>query len=501
MKFLRLPDILLSTLFEDDDIIAIDKAYGLNAHTNDSKIEHSEAIQDGLIEIYEKQRECKLHIIHRLDQTTTGVMIFGKSVASAKKYAEYFFNRQVKKTYLFITQNKSEKKSYTINQQIIHKAKELEAETSFKFVKKSKNYELWQANPHTGRNHQIRIHSQAAGISILGDIKYEGHPYAFLCLHNQRIEFPNGVVILSKPPAYFEDLNLLEDSTLAQIFFDADRRERLFAKASRDQCFRLGHKDSVYTLDQFGETLVLTWLKETWTEREAKAFSTFAQIKNKRLIVQNLPEKAVNWVAKEGKIKNEISSDVPGLLLNQRLQRNWVLNHCENKSVLNLFASTCTYSVAAALGKASQVTSVEMNKKALNIGRKNFELNDLNGESYKFLCRDSVTFLSQSIRKKNLYDLIICDAPTFFRREKGVFRIANDLENLLENCLECLSDKGELLFSTSFEGLNIDDIRNAVMRVQKKMGLNNLEMNCILPALDFETTSNSFLFAVSRVRF
>jgi len=147
MKFIRLPDYLLSTLFEDDDIIAIDKPYGFNAHTNDSKLEHSDAIEDGLIEIYEKQRRSKLHIIHRLDQTTTGVMIFGKSAESAKKYAEYFFNRQVKKTYLFITQNKSQKKSALINQPIIHKAKELQAETGFQFIKKSENYELWQAFP------------------------------------------------------------------------------------------------------------------------------------------------------------------------------------------------------------------------------------------------------------------------------------------------------------------------------------------------------------------
>jgi len=91
MKFLRLPDPLLSVLFEDSDIIAIDKPYGFNAHTNDSKVEHSDYIQDGLIEIYEKQLNCKLHIIHRLDQTTTGVMIFGKSVESAKKICRLFF--------------------------------------------------------------------------------------------------------------------------------------------------------------------------------------------------------------------------------------------------------------------------------------------------------------------------------------------------------------------------------------------------------------------------
>lgn len=486
MKFLRLPDILLSTLFEDDDIIAINKPYGFNAHTNDSKIEYSDDIQDGLIEIYEKQRGGKLHIIHRLDQTTTGVMIFGKSVDSAKKYAEYFFNRQVKKTYLFITKHKSEKKSYLINKQIIHKAKELDAETELSFIKKTGAYELWQANPHTGRNHQIRIHSQAAGISILGDSKYDGHNYPFLCLHNARIEFPNGVVILSKPPAYFEDLSLLDNAVSAQMYFEADRRERLFGQAGRNQCYRLGHKDSVFTIDQFGETLVLTPHKERWTDTDMKVAEAFAQSKEKKLIVQKAEANAANWLVDEGHIHYEINGDSPGLALNQRLHRHRVLNEAQGKSVLSLFSSTCTYAVVAAKGQAAQVTAVEMNKKALERGRKNFELNQISGEAFKFLLRDSLTFLEQTKNKKLTYDLIICDTPTFFRREKGVFKVETDLQKLIQSCLECLAEKGELMLSVSSPSLYIDDIRQLILKVQKDLKLAKLEVACLLPALDFE---------------
>lgn len=501
MKFLRLPDYLLSTLFEDDDIIAIDKPYGLNAHTNDSKIEHSDAIEDGLIEIYEKQRGSKLHIIHRLDQTTTGVMIFGKSAESAKKYAEYFFNRQVKKTYLFITQYKSEKKSAHINQPIIHKAKELQAETSFEFVKESKKHQLWQAFPHTGRNHQIRIHSQALGLSILGDVKYEGHPYPFLCLHNKRIEFPNGVVLLSKPPAYFEDLTLLEDPSLAKLFFETDRRQRLFAQTGHDQSFRLAYQESVFSLDQFGDKLLLTWSKHGREEMNKNVFSNFATRYGKPLLEQKLAEDQSMWTTCEGNIKIEIESDFPGLALNQRLHRNWVFNHSQNKSVLNLFASTCTYAAAAVLGGAAKVTCVEMSKKALNRARRNFELNELKTENTQFLCRDSLTFLKQSLQKKLTYDLILCEVPSFFRREKGVFRIENDLEDLLQNCIQSLNAEGMFLISIHFDGLFIDDIRKIVLNIQKKLNLKQLEMNCILPSLDFElpgekTHLKSFLIRI-----
>ncbi|RYZ82895.1 MAG: hypothetical protein EOP06_20935, partial [Proteobacteria bacterium] len=87
MNFLRLPDPLLSILFENEEIIAVDKPYGISAHTNESKAEHGQFVQDALIEIYEKQLEIPLHIVHRLDQTTTGVMIFAKSSEAAKVYA------------------------------------------------------------------------------------------------------------------------------------------------------------------------------------------------------------------------------------------------------------------------------------------------------------------------------------------------------------------------------------------------------------------------------
>jgi 23S rRNA (cytosine1962-C5)-methyltransferase len=502
MKFLRLPDPLLSVLFEDEDIIAIDKPYGFNAHTNDSKIEHSQYIQDGLIEIYEKQLGRKLHIIHRLDQTTTGVMIFGKSVESAKKYAEFFFNRQVKKTYWFITKSKSKAKNFLINKTIVHKAKDLDAETDLVFLKSSPHFELWQANPHTGRNHQIRIHAEEAGIPILGDAKYNGATYAFLCLHNHRIEFPNGVVILSEPPVYFKNLNYLEDAGLARLFFEADRRLRLFSSAEANQCYRLVHAKnnsahSNFTVDNFGANLVLNY-KDTFTDSDANRFAIFAKHLKKPIVYK---PQAVHWVAQENKMAYHIrtnSGQAVGLLLNQRLQRNWVLNNSKEKSVLNLYAYTSTYSLAAALGGAKEVISVEASKNSLNWGRENFELNKVNHENLKFLLRDSLTFIEQCHSKNNKFDLIICDAPSFMRREKGFFKIEDDIEALLGACLKCLNQNGQLLFSTNYDNFFIDDIRNIILKVQKSLKIEKLEISCILPALDFElpdekTNLKSFL--------
>jgi 23S rRNA (cytosine1962-C5)-methyltransferase len=509
MNFLRLNDYLLSVLFEDEDIIAIDKPYGFNAHTNDSKIEHSEFIQDGLIEIFEKQLKRKLHIVHRLDQTTTGVMIFGKSTEAAKKYADYFFNRQVKKTYLFITKSKSVKSYFLIDIPILHKAKELEAKTELSLIKNSKDFELWRAKPFTGRNHQIRIHAKIAEIPILGDSKYGGSKFPFLCLHNYQIEFPNGIVITSTPPPYFENLSLLESFVLTKALFERDRRLRLFSSAKEDQCFRLAHTinnntDSGFIIDQLGKVLALSWYKEIWSDLDFKKFSFFSTLVNKPIFVRLMTNKKTfyiypegftadpppsSWVAHENLIRYEIRTDLGsslGLFLNQRLQRHWVYNHSINKSVLNLFSHTGSYSLAAACGHALKVTSVESNKNFLNWSKKNFELNGIDSDKIICLYRDRLSFLVHCRSKTIRDDLIICDAPSFLRREKAIFKIETGITGLIQNCIECLNPKGELLFSSNCDSFYIDDIRKIILKVQSVLNLKNLEIHCILPSLDFE---------------
>jgi 23S rRNA (cytosine1962-C5)-methyltransferase len=488
MNFLRLSDYLISTLFEDDDIVAIDKPYGINTHTNDSKIEHSEFIQDGLIEMLEKLLGRKLYIIHRLDQTTSGVIVFGKSPEGAKKYSEFFFNRQVKKTYWFVTAKSSAQPEFEIDQAIIHKGKELEASTQFQLLKRAESFELWAAKPWTGRNHQIRIHAKAGGISILGDDLYEGAPYPFLFLHNHRIEFPNGVTIVSEPPVYFQDLALLKDKPLSLALFECDRRKRLFS-TQNEESFRLVHSED-FSLDQYGPELILNSHKDSWSEADDKRFNRLATVLDRRITFRapNLPVPELRWTAKENDLLFECRANngpYAGVFLNQRLQRHWVRQNAKGKAVLNLFAQNCGFGVAAAKGGAGTVTSVEANTKALNWGKRNFELNSVDLATCKFLCRDSLVFAKQVLKQESKFDLVICDTPSFYRGEKGIFKIEKDLEGLLENCLTLLKPDGQLLFSTAYEGFFIDDLRQLILKVQKTLQL-NLKISCIQSALDFE---------------
>lgn len=459
MKNLRLFDPLLSTLFENEDIVAIDKPCGFNAHTNDSKSEFEDQITEGLIEIYEKNFGIKLHVIHRLDQTTTGVMIFGKTTEATKKYADFFLNRETQKIYQFITKSKSQKDQFTVDKKIIHKARELEAFTEFKILKRAGDFELWMAKPLTGRNHQIRIHAASMGIPILGDATYGGAQNPFICLHNCEISFPNGITLKSKPPTHFEDFNLFKNLFLLKLSFEADRRFRLFRKEHLDsEAFRLVHSkftDDI-TLDQQGNRLWVHWHKKEVSTSEHQVVSELAEKLSLRIQEDNAP------------------------LTEFRQLHSWAQSNSGGKKVLNLFHSLNGFSLKAAKGKALQVTTVDASKSRLNLCREKFIEAQLDTTPHLFYFRDSLTFLEQCKNKQTKFDLIVCEAPSFFRRDKGIFKIEKDLNSLIESCLSSLSNKGTLLFLSQSLELHVDTVRRSLLAHK------NLELSRVLPPVDFE---------------
>ncbi len=457
MKNLRLFDPLLSVLYEDSDIVAIDKPYGFNAHTNDSKSDFEDQITEGLIEIYEKNLKTSLHVIHRLDQTTTGVMIFGKSPESTKKYADFFLNREAKKTYQFITKSKTQQDQFRVDKKIIHKARELESFTEFQVLKRTQDFELWMAKPMTGRNHQIRIHAASVGMPILGDTLYGGALHPFICLHHSEIRFPNGILLKSEPPLYFENFDLFKDLFLANLLFETDRRRRLFKAINPlKDSFRLVHNkfNEGITIDFVSSELLVQWYKREVSLNETQSLQEYSQIQ--KLPLANADKPAVTRF---------------------RLLHDFVKSKTENKKVLNLFNASNGFSLKATQGKAQQVTTVDANKSRLNDCRDEFLES---ATQHLFYLRDSLTFLNQCETKKINYDFIICEAPAFFKREKTHFKIEKDLNRLIDSCIHCLTPQGSLLFLTQSSGLHVDTVRRSLSRHK------NLEISRVLPSVDFE---------------
>ena len=145
-----------------------------------------------------------------------------------------------------------------------------------------------------------------------------------------------------------------------------------------------------------------------------------------------------------------------GLYLDQRENRARVRALAEGKDVLNLFAYTCGFSVAAAAGSARHTVSVDISTRHLEWGKENFACNNLDLTDHLFICSEALDYFKRARRQERSFDLIILDPPTFARarKSKATFQIERDLPHLLSEALTVLRPEGMLLLSTNYRKLN-----------------------------------------------
>lgn len=146
-----------------------------------------------------------------------------------------------------------------------------------------------------------------------------------------------------------------------------------------------------------------------------------------------------------------------GLFLDMANGRRWVRQHAQGKKVLNLFAYTCGFSVAALLGGADEVVNMDMSKGALSIGKQNHVLNDL-PQGARYLGHDIFKSWGK-LTKLGPYDLIVADPPS---NQKGSFVATKDYERLLKRLPSLLATNGEVLLCLNAPELGCDFLMQQV---------------------------------------
>jgi len=142
-----------------------------------------------------------------------------------------------------------------------------------------------------------------------------------------------------------------------------------------------------------------------------------------------------------------------GLFIDQRENRSFVRKSAP-KQMLNCFAYTCSFSLAAAVAGAKTV-SVDLSQKSLERGRANFALNDLPATGHHFIADDVFEVLPRLSRQDQKFDLIVLDPPTFSRSHRGkTFQVESDFEGLLMAALEVADRDCRILLSTNCTALN-----------------------------------------------
>lgn len=237
------PSIELNIVYEDNDVIVIDKPAGLTVHPSETQKDGT--LVNGLLSHFPllkdvgdpslRQAQGKLGsgqanlrpgIVHRLDKDTSGLMIIAKNKKAYIFIKDQFKNKKVEKKYLALIVGRPKEKSGKIETKIARSKSDptkqkvsqtgKKAVTLFKTVKEFKDFTLIEASPKTGRMHQIRVHLAWIGNPVAGDKKYglnkrampEGLARQFLHSAKLTLILPNGqkeTFISQLPP----DLNMI----------------------------------------------------------------------------------------------------------------------------------------------------------------------------------------------------------------------------------------------------------------------------------------------------
>ena len=208
ISLIKMSNIRLQVLFEDNHLIAINKQSGdiiQGDKTGDEPL--SEKVKKLLKKKYNKPGNVFLGTIHRIDRPTSGIIIFAKTSKALSRMNEKFRDNKISKTYWAIAKNNLSKTSGSLvdyltkdqkkNKSFVTKNKEGKlAKLSYKLLNKLNNYYHYEIYPETGRHHQIRVQLSNMGSPIKGDLKYgakRSNNDASINLHARKIIFEHPV--------------------------------------------------------------------------------------------------------------------------------------------------------------------------------------------------------------------------------------------------------------------------------------------------------------------
>lgn len=231
----------LSIVYEDSDILVLNKSSGISVHKTHPQDPHKTLI-DFVLEKYPEiksvgENPLRPGLVHRLDKETSGLILIAKTQKAFEYFKSLFQTRQIKKTYLVLVYGQLKEKRGRIElplgkigtkqtTRLVGKKelKERAAITDYEVLQEFPNYSLLQVYPQTGRTHQIRIHLKSIGHPLVCDQIYGGKNLVCppelgrLFLHAQKLEFKNingqNLTLEVDPPK--ELTNFLKSSNISR---------------------------------------------------------------------------------------------------------------------------------------------------------------------------------------------------------------------------------------------------------------------------------------------
>jgi len=225
---IKAEDIPLDIIYEDNDILVVNKQKGLVVHPGNGNPDGTlvnaimNKCKDSLSGI---GGEIRPGIVHRIDKDTSGLLIIAKNDKAHINMSEQIKKHEVKKTYIALVRGKTKENQATIDMPIARSNKERtkmavskngkNAITHFEVIERFSGYTLLKVNIETGRTHQIRVHLSQIGYPIVGDFVYSNGKNPFgvqgQMLHSSELEFKHPITgkemkLQACLPEYFEEV-------------------------------------------------------------------------------------------------------------------------------------------------------------------------------------------------------------------------------------------------------------------------------------------------------
>ena len=256
------------------------------------------------------------------------------------------------------------------------------------------------------------------------------------------------------------------------LFRQAKEKRSAYYQDDLTTAFRLFNQEGDgfggLTVDLYGDYAVFSWynsyvyqIRQTISEAFRQVFpevlGAYEKIRFKGLDYESAHvygQEAPDFftVLENGVLYQVFMNDglMTGIFLDQHEVRgSLVAGLAMGKSLLNMFSYTAAFSVAAAMGGASQTTSVDLAKRSRELSQAHFQANGISTDDHRFIVMDVFEYFKYAKRKGLTYDVIVLDPPSFARNKKQTFSVAKDYHKLISQSLEILNPEGIIIASTN----------------------------------------------------
>ena len=265
--------------------------------------------------------------------------------------------------------------------------------------------------------------------------------------------------------------------TFNQAFFEtlfrqAKEKRSAYYQDDLTTAFRLFNQEGDgfggLTVDLYGDYAVFSWynsyvyqirkvISEAFRQVFPEVLGTYEKIRFKGLDYESAHvygQEAPDFftVLENGVLYQVFMNDglMTGIFLDQHEVRGSLVDGLAmGKSLLNMFSYTAAFSVAAAMGGASQTTSVDLAKRSRELSQAHFQANGISTDDHRFVVMDVFEYFKYAKRKGLTYDVIVLDPPSFARNKKQTFSVAKDYHKLISQSLEILNPGGIIIASTN----------------------------------------------------